>query len=368
MTTSVQGTRALRRREPETRFVRGVAPEPLTPAQVARRFARLLAEGVPLLPAGSARRRPARLLAPRYRPRFELRLFEASYFLADYRHDDSVGFFVGYVALRERGAVAALWPRIFYKDSSLLWRVASHFVEHGGERWIGKGDARVEEKGGWVYCHSAEETANLPYELQFALDALGPRSAKRRDDAAMELVVRRAPRGRIEAYADFRAPRRRAAALHRENGGRPVAYFARPGAPRSLRFARGYEPDFARGLVERGRSSSAFFGGRIDKFRILSRNRRVQYLFLASPTHVWLGPPQLLTTELSSYGVRVHDVVAAEDAFLPGFEYHEDGASQIPAGFAGAAHPDNPDRADAAAWLEELPVVREFRARVLRKR
>lgn len=368
MTSPVPEPRPVGRREPPTQLVRGVVPEPLAPAQVARRFARLLAQGAELRPAGSARRRPQRLLTSRYRPRHELRLFEASYFLADYRFDDSVGFFVGYVALGERrGALTALWPRIFYKDSSLLWRVASHYVEDDGAVWIGKGEARIEEKDGWVYCHSAEETANLPYELQFALDALSQQAAKRRDDAALALVVRRAPRGRIEAYADFRAPRRRAAALQREHGGRPVAFFRRPGDPRSLRFARGYEPDFARGLVERGRSSSAFFGGRIDKVRILSRNRRVQYLFLASPTHVWLGPPQLLTTELSTYGVRTHDVTADEDLFLPAFEYHEASASQIPTGFAGAPHPDNADRADAAAWLEQLPVVREFRARVLRR-
>jgi len=98
-----------------------------------------------------------------------------------------------------------------------------------------------------------------------------------------------------------------------------------------------------------------------------SENGAIQYQFVASPTHVWLGPPQLLTTELSPYGVRTGDVHANEDLFLPGYEYHEDGASQIPAGFAGAPHPDNPDRADAAAWLEALPIVRAFRARVLRR-
>jgi hypothetical protein len=147
-----------------------------------------------------------------------------------------------------------------------------------------------------------------------------------------------------------------------------VAHFLRRGDPASLRFAPGYAPDFARGVLERGLSSSAFFGGRIVKVRIASRNRRVQYLFLASPTHVWLGPPQLFTTELTSYGVRTLDVRAPEDVFLPGYEYHEEDVSQIPAGFAGAPHPENPDRADASAWLEALPVVRAFRAQVLGER
>jgi len=351
-------------RGPRTQLVIGVRPERCSPAEVGRRFRALLAEGARLRPAGEARRRPELLLGKRYLPRHEVRLFDARYFLADYRFDDAVGFFVGYVALGRQPE--ALWPRIFYKDSSLLWRVASHCVEENGETWIGKGDVRVEERGPWVYRHSAEETANLPYELQLALDALSRRGPKRRDDHAIPLVVRRAPRGRIEAYADFTAPRRSAAA-QREHGGRPVVSFRRKGEPGSLVFARGYAPDFtvgfARGVVERGASSSAFFGGRVERLRVLSANRRVQYLFFASPTHVWLAPPQRLTTELSSYGVRVHDVQADEDAFLPAFEYHEDGASQIPAGFAGAPHPDNPGRADAAAWLEAMPVVREFRAR-----
>lgn len=351
------------RHEPETRLVLGVVPEPLAPREVARRFRDLLAGGARLVPAGRARKRP-KVLLERYPPRYELGLFGARYFLGDYRYDDAVGFVVGYVRLGEPGteAAARIWPRVFYKDSSLLWRVASHFVRARGEVWIGKGDARVEERGGWVFRHSAEETANLPYELTFALDELSRRARRRRDDAAIPLVVRQAPRGRIEAYADFCAPRRAAAARFRENGGRAVARFLCKGDPSSLRFARGYEPDLARGILERGASASAFFGGPVEKVRVLSRNRRVQYLFLASPTHVWLGPPQLLTTELSSYGVRVHDVLADEDAFLPGYEYHEDGESQIPAGFAGAPHPDNPDRADAAAWLEALPVVQAFRA------
>jgi hypothetical protein len=367
---TTRNARAANHREPDTRLVTGVAPEPLSPAQVARRFRDLLAEGARLLPAGEARRRPA-LLVARYLPRHELRLFGARYFLADYRHDDSVGFFVGYVVLGGGGGERArpsIWPRVFYKDSSLLWRVASHFVRHPDGIWIGKGDTRVEERGEWVYRHSAEETANLPYELLFALDDLSRRGTNRRDAAAIELVVRAAPRGRIEPYADFLGPRRRAAARHREHGGRPVARFLRKGDPASLRFAPGYAPDLARGIVESGNSASAFFGGAIRKVRVLSANRRVQYLFLASPRHVWLGPPQLLTTELSSYGVRTHDACADEDAFLPGYEYHEEEESQIPAGFAGEPHPENPDRADASAWLEALPVIRAFRAEVLGRR
>jgi hypothetical protein len=363
ITRAQQTAARTRRRGPELALVTGVRPEPHAPAEVARRFRRLLADGARLATVGAARARPERLLAPRLLPRHELRLFGARFFLSDYRFDDAIGFFVGYVVLDARPD--AVHPRACYKDSSLLWRVASHLLRDDGSTWIGKGDTRTEERGGYVYRHSVEETANLPYELQPALDELSRRGPRRRDDLALALVVRTAPRGRIEPYADFRAPRLRAASRWRENGGRPVAYLRRRGDPGSLRFAPGYAPDFARGTVERCVASSAYFGGRIEKHRILSVNRRIQYLFLASPTHVWIGPPQLLSTELSSYGVRVDDVLADEDVFLPGYEYHEDGDSQIPAGFAGAPHPDHADRADASAWLEALPVIRAFRAEVL---
>ena len=100
-----------------------------------------------------------------------------------------------------------------------------------------------------------------------------------------------------------------------------------------------------------------------------------QYQFGAGPHQVWIIPPQTLTTELMSYGLRTVDVNADEDVFVPGYEYHfmDDAEeppvlhSQIPAGFAGAASTVDPSRADASPWLERLPVVREFRRTVLRR-
>lgn len=130
--------------------------------------------------------------------------------------------------------------------------------------------------------------------------------------------------------------------------------------------------DFEHGVLEEFSAVSRFFGGALRKFRILSTNRTIQYLFIASPTHAWVNPPQALTTELSTYAVRTLDVLADDDVFVPGYEYHEPDDdpskhhSQIPAGFAGAPHPDDPARADASDWNEALPVIQEFRARVLK--
>lgn len=357
-----------RRTRPESRIVTDVAPVERTPARVRKHFRALLEAGARLRPAGAAVRNPDVLLTPRYLPRFEVRLFDATFFLTDLLYDEALGFFVGYVVLGERSGapVRTIYPRIFYKDSSLLWRVASHFVHDMQEYWIGKGDVRVERHGGEDLQVSSEETTNLPFELQFALDDVSRRRRRRRDDDATALILREAPSGRIEPYADFTAPRRAAAARHAIHGDRPVARFRRHGDPHSLVFARGFEPDFSRGLLEEHTSESKFFGGTLRKFRILSTNRVIQYLFFASPTHAWMTHPQALSIELTTYGVRTVDVFAADELSLPGYEYHEDGHSQIPAGYVGAPHPLDPHRSDASAWLEELPVIRNFRAQVLR--
>lgn len=102
----------------------------------------------------------------------------------------------------------------------------------------------------------------------------------------------------------------------------------------------------------------------------------MQYLFFAGPRQVWLAPPQATTTELSSYGVRTHDVLVPEDLCVPGYEYHyldcnEDPpllVSQIPPGFVGAPSARDPSRSDASPWLERLPVIRAFRREVLGRR
>jgi hypothetical protein len=40
--------------------------------------------------------------------------------------------------------------------------------------------------------------------------------------------------------------------------------------------------------------------------------------------------------------------------------------NQIPAGFVGAASEFDPSRADASPWLDRLPVIREFRRKILK--
>jgi hypothetical protein len=158
------------------------------------------------------------------------------------------------------------------------------------------------------------------------------------------------------------------------NGGRSIARFARRGDPTSLVFAPGFAPDFARGVLEESRSQSSLYGGALRRFRILSRNREVQFLFFAGTRQAWIASVQATTTELSSFGVRTIDVVADEDLCLPGFEYHfvdEDLDppalyTQIPVGFAGAQSRVDELRADASPWLDRVPVIREFRRRVLR--
>ena len=363
----------------ESDIISAVVPSKMTPRQVGTEFAKLVDAGVDLRPAGSARRAPYRLLSSGYTPKHKFRLFRTTFYLTHLRFDINFRFFVAYVVpdlpnprTRRREA----FPRIFYKDQSLVWRCATHLIRSESENWIGKGDLKVVVKDGVEMEYSAEETTDLPYEMQNALDVISRRSGRvQRDDRAVGLVLRKAPDGRFEPYNDFLAPRRRAGAEPRNlvNGGRYVASFSRENDPSSLRFAAGFEPDFRRGVLEVARSKSRMYGGAIRKFRILSTNRKIQYLFVAAPRQVWIIPPQTLTTELMTYGVRTIDVHADEDLFVPGYEYHfldesEDPPrllSQIPPGFAGEASEVDASRADASPWIEKLPVVRSFRRKLL---
>jgi hypothetical protein len=355
----------------ETRIVPSVARAPLGPAQVDREFRRLLAGGVRLHVAGRLRHHPRRLLSLGYTPKHRIDLFDTRYYLTRPRQNYYLRFFVAYV-VQGRDA----WARIFYKDAALVWRSGSHVGRLAGAFWIGKGDTYTVQDATSETTYSREETTDLPFEIQGAVEELNRGAGRIRvDDTVIERVLRRVPEGRIEPYRDFTAPRRRAQAEPRNlvNRGRPVAWFARPGDPASLRFASGYEPDFGRGILEEGAFSSRLYGGALRRFRILSRNRRIQYLFFAGPRQAWIIPPQATTTELSSYGVRTIDVVADEALFVPGYEYHflDDSQdppvlySQIPEGFVGAASEVDDARADASPWLDRLPVIQEFRRKVL---
>jgi hypothetical protein len=158
------------------------------------------------------------------------------------------------------------------------------------------------------------------------------------------------------------------------NRGRSIARFSRKNDPTSLRFVKGFEPDFNRGVIEVSTSKSRLYGGLLKRFRILSKNRRIQYLFFAGPRNVWIIPPQTTAANLTSYGVRAIDVIADEGLCIPGYEYHfldhsENPpvlVSQIPEGFAGAPNPLDSSRTDASRWLDRLPVIQEFRRKILK--
>jgi hypothetical protein len=365
---------------PEPRIARGIRPES-DAREIAREFRGLLERGVKIRPSGSARSDPAQLL-PAYLPKHAIRLFEATYYLTDLREDRSwegtLRFFVAWIL--PTGDSRRIYPHLFSKDYSLVWRSPSHFIRSENENWMGKGDVRwIRDSEGEEILATFEETTNLPLEIQGALDDLTRQSARPRNDLrAVGRLLRHAPDDRLEPYEDFAAPRRRARANLRNlvRRGRDVAWFARKNDPGSLRFARGFDPDFARGVVEVSRSHSRFYGGAIRKFRILSRNRRIQYQFVAAPRHAWIIPPQALTTDVTPFGVRSIDVHAAEELCVPGFEYcYVDEStrpptlhSQIPNGYAGEPSELDPARRDASAWIERLPVIREFRKKVLGRR
>ena len=361
-----------------TRIVPSVTPAELTPRQVAAELRKLLDSGAKMRAAGEAKDNPEELLSLGYTPKHAISLFGTRFYLTNPLQNPALRFLVAYVVQRSAATGRTeIYPRIFYKDLSLVWRCASHVIANDGDFWIGKGDVRTVRRGGHDFEECVESTTDLPLEMQTALETVNRRAQPKTDEEALYLVLRNAPSSRTEPYRDFTEPRRRAAADRRNliYGGRSIARFTRKNDPSSLRIVAGFEPDFSKGILETSEGRSAMYGGPLRRFRILSRNRKVQYLFFAGPKHVWIIPPQALTTELSTYGVRTVDVVADEDLFVPGFEYHyydddsdEEDFSQIPEGFAGEPSEHDSDRADASAWLDLIPIIVEFRRKVLRPR
>ncbi len=360
-----------------TATVPSIRAASVTPDRVRRELQQLIDAGVPVLPAGTARNHPLRFVA-KYPPSFKLEMFGTRFYLTTVRQNPMLRFCVAYLAqAHHRTGRIQIYPRIFYKDGSLVWRCASHIASEGTGIWIGKGDVTTTLlDDGDEYIHTLESTTDLPLEMQTAVENLGRKVHEvQRDRAALFQVLRRVPHGRIEAYRDFTDPRRRAQSDRRRliNRGRRVAYFRKPNDPTSLRFVAGYEPDFSRGVVEHARSRSNLYGGTIERYRVLSKNKRIQYLFFAGPENAWIVPPQAMTTELSSFGVRTIDVSIDDKLCVPGYEYHyvvDESAdppevhSQIPAGFVGHVNVHDKARSDASPWLEQMPVIREFRRRL----
>ncbi len=363
-----------------TEIVPSIARSDLGCAAVEREFSRLVDDGAPIRIAGRAKRHPKRLLSQGYRPKHKLELFDTRFYLTNVRQNPELRFLLAWVVQpNRRSGRPEIFPRIFYKDLSLVWRSASHF-SNGDGLWVGKGDVEIFTEGGEEFETSRESTTDLPLEMQTALESLIHWIRRvPSDEKILGMVLHEAPEDRVRPYADFTDPRRRAEANPRNliHGGRPIARFTRAGDPGSLRIVAGYEPDFDRGVLETARFKSRLYGGTLRRFRIVSKNRRIQYGFFAGPKHVWIVPPQATTTELSSYGVRTVDVIADDDLFLPGYEYHyvidENGGqpilhSQIPKGFVGPMCPHDDQKADASPWLDRIPVIREFRRKVLRRK
>jgi len=361
-----------------TQIVPSSKLEPLTAGQVEREFKALVDSGVEFKVPGKAKEDPRSLLSLGYTPKYKIKLFDTTYYLSNVRKDGTEIPLVAYVVQKSpQTGKPVIYARLFYKDYSMIWRSASHFRgSEAGIDWFGKGDFEPFSKSGLEHLYSMEETTNLPLEIQSALDEVGTKVENPKVDFKVAYrVLRGGMHERSAPYADFTKQRALARQNKRNliNGGKLIAFFDRKNDPSTLKFVDGYEPDFKAGIVEVSQDPGPrthYYGGTLTKYRILSKNRKVQYQFVSGPQHTWVNPPQALTTGIMTYGVRSTDVFASDDLFVPGFDYHyteDDGTpySQIPAGYAGKLNPYFEYLADASAWHEKLPVIRQFKREVL---
>lgn len=359
-------------------IIKNVTPSSLNEKQVRASFKQLLDNGYKLVVVGQAKSKAPGYLLRTRPPKHLIEVFGARYYLSDIRRNANGNrFFVCYMVMPQnnqanKGQRKRIYPRIFYKDSSLIWRSASHVISTKNDFWVGKGAVKPVTTDGFTYMESQEDTTNLPYEIDSALDAISRRTKEVVvDNQGLVLVLRNAPDNRIVPYSDFTAPRKRAMADKNLtiNKNKKIAWFKNETRPTSLAFEKGFEPDLKNGLIDSSHSYSKLYGGPIQKFRIASKNRHIQYMFIQGQKHAWIIPPQALSSELSSFGLRVVDAEIDEDLCIPGYEYHyyeyaddkDSLHSQIPKGYAGKASEIDPDRADASPWIEKLPVMKKFR-------
>ena len=153
------------------RIVPSVLPREGPAGHAERSFRSLLEHGAKLLPAGEARRRPARLLSGGYTPKHAFDLFDTGFYVTNVRQNEDIRFFVAYVVQGAPGR-ERIHPRLFYKDLSLVWRSASHFVRSENDNWVGKGELKVVVTDGVEMEVSDEATTDLPLEIQSALESL----------------------------------------------------------------------------------------------------------------------------------------------------------------------------------------------------
>src|SRR3569832_286665 len=160
-----------------TAIIPSVEASPLDAKQVRAAFHALLAAGAKLQPAGLARLTPGPLLRGRYAPTSLIELFDTRFFLSDYFQTPQLRFFVAEVVQAgPDGRVRSIYPRIIYKDGSLVWRCASHMVSSDDDFWFGKGDVRTRIEGDEEHWESVESTTDVPFEMQPALEVVARRN------------------------------------------------------------------------------------------------------------------------------------------------------------------------------------------------
>ena len=129
-----------------TEIIPSVCRSPMNPTGVAREFRDLIKRGARFRIAGRAKSDPDQLLALGYTPKHKIELFDTRFYLTNVRQNPELRFLVGYVVQQHRiTGRTEIFPRIFYKDLSLVWRSASHFSDNDG-LWVGKGATYVDSR------------------------------------------------------------------------------------------------------------------------------------------------------------------------------------------------------------------------------
>ena len=257
----------------ETAILPGVQPDPRDPRALATEFRAALADGVRLRPSGEAKQDPTPAAnsplrgALSHRPLPGSNLSDRVPLRRQPEFHGRVRRTVG--VLRSRRRVRTTRGSST-KDSSLVWRVATHFVRSEDDNWIGKGDTKWElirrrrvlvQRGGdrepaFSRCRKRSTS------LAGAARSHGGITTRSRSSCSAATEIASNP------FAEFVTPRRRAAERYRIHGGKPIARFHSQGRSQHAALREGLRTGLpTRGWWTQSSSHSKLYGGPVTKFR-----------------------------------------------------------------------------------------------------
>lgn len=249
-----------------------------------------------------------------------------------------------------------LYVRAFYKSNShAIWKVDSHRVH------IKPSDDKEldEARKGWFGKGINQESVTLPSEIQSSMNEIisahyGQNLAqnKKLNNSFYRVVLKESTRRPPKEFTR--------SMVYEPEISKRFAHFKKPNDPESLEIYAGYGPELDKPPLEKYSEYNEHYRGIVDSYVINSKNGALHYIFNVSKKRkVWISAVQSSSALLTRFGVKREKIKVPTGLMVQAQEYLD----EIPKGFAGKRV--HSVYYDASAWVDKLPINKEFREKVL---